>query len=121
MWMSFSKASIRPLLGLSKADGAILAVKDIVRPGETISSESLVKRPGGKGANQAGAIARAGAIVDLVGAVGQDGLWVRDELKEIGVCVEGVSIVEVCACNGLDHHGFILHSGKHWACTDPGQ
>lgn len=74
-----------------------LAVKDIVRPGETISSESLVKRPGGKGANQAGALARAGAVVDLVGAVGQDGLWVRDELKDTGVNVEGISIAEVCA------------------------
>lgn len=71
-------------------------MKDIVRPGETISSDHLVKRPGGKGANQAVAVARAGAIVDLVGAVGQDGLWVREELKESGVRVEAVSIAEVC-------------------------
>ncbi|KAJ6598243.1 Ribokinase-like protein [Mycena vulgaris] len=69
-------------------------VKDIVRPGETISSDHLVKRPGGKGANQAVAVAHAGAMVDLVGAVGQDGLWVRDELEESGVRAEAISIAE---------------------------
>jgi ribokinase len=72
-------------------------VKEIARPGETISAENLVKRPGGKGANQAGALARAGAIVDLVGAVGQDAPWVRDELRETGIGVGDLSIVEVRA------------------------
>ncbi|KAJ7779246.1 Ribokinase-like protein [Mycena metata] len=76
-------------------------VKDIVRPGETISSDNLVKRLGGKGANQSVAVARAGGIVELVGAVGQDGVWVRDELNETGVGVGAVSITEVCKRKGL--------------------
>jgi len=41
-------------------------------PGETISGESFVTAPGGKGANQALAARRAGAEVCLVGAVGRD-------------------------------------------------
>jgi ribokinase len=68
-------------------------VKDIVRPGETISSDNPEKRAGGKGANQAMAVARAGGVVDLVAAVGKDGEWVRDQLKDSGVGVDAVSIV----------------------------
>jgi len=96
-------------------------VKEIARPGETISSENLVKRPGGKGANQSGAIARAGGIVDLVGAVGQDGLWVRDELKETGVGVGGVSIVEentgraLIQVNAQGENSIILYKGANYA------
>jgi ribokinase len=41
-------------------------------PGETIGAESFATYPGGKGANQALAAARAGAAVRLYGAVGSD-------------------------------------------------
>src|SRR5256884_3992752 len=41
-------------------------------PGETIGAESFATHPGGKGANQALAAARAGASVRLYGAVGTD-------------------------------------------------
>jgi ribokinase len=41
-------------------------------PGETIAGESFRSHPGGKGANQALAAARAGATVRLCGAVGDD-------------------------------------------------
>ncbi|CAK5262233.1 unnamed protein product [Mycena citricolor] len=68
---------------------------DIVSPGQTISSTNLVRRPGGKGANQAAAIARAGGLVDLVSAVGHDGTWVRDELTASGVNTESVAVVQV--------------------------
>src|SRR3989442_13501579 len=39
-------------------------------PGETVGAESFATYPGGKGANQALAAARAGAAVRLYGAVG---------------------------------------------------
>ncbi|MGB0824012.1 MAG: PfkB family carbohydrate kinase, partial [Alphaproteobacteria bacterium] len=42
-------------------------------PGETIKTDSYVALPGGKGANQALAAARNGAVTHMVGAVGSDG------------------------------------------------
>ena len=65
----------------------------IVRPGETISSTGLTKRAGGKGANQAYALAKAGASVVLDGNVGSDGVWVKDMLAENGVDVSRVGVV----------------------------
>jgi ribokinase len=66
-----------------------------VRPGETISSTDLERRAGGKGANQAVAVAKAGGEVHFVGAVGEDGLWVVNQLKEAGVQTSGISTVKV--------------------------
>lgn len=42
------------------------------RPGETLTGTAFSQTFGGKGANQAAAAARAGARVDLIGAVGND-------------------------------------------------
>jgi len=69
-------------------------VKSISRPGETISSSGFESRPGGKGANQAVAIAKAGGNVDLIGIVGPNGKWLIDELRGHGVGVDRKVIVE---------------------------
>lgn len=65
-------------------------------PGETIHGISFGTSPGGKGANQAVALARLGASVDLVGAVGDDsfGKDYLGRLKKEGVGLEGVGIIE---------------------------
>jgi len=50
----------------------VTRVERFPKPGETIAGRSFAMHPGGKGANQALAAARAGARVRLVGAVGRD-------------------------------------------------
>ena len=50
----------------------IATVSRIPQPGETVPGTSFATAPGGKGANQALAAARAGGKVRLVGAAGRD-------------------------------------------------
>lgn len=54
----------------------------------------MTKRAGGKGANQAYAIAKAGGQVTLDGNVGKDGEWVRDMLRESGVDVSRLGVLD---------------------------
>lgn len=62
-------------------------------PGETVLGDECVFRPGGKGANQAVAAARAGASVAIFGAVGDDafGQQLRDRLAAEKVDASGVA------------------------------
>lgn len=66
----------------------------IVKPGETISSTDFTRKAGGKGANQAYAVARAGGSVDLDGCVGKDGTWIRDLLHEAGLGSDKLKVIE---------------------------
>ncbi len=63
----------------------VYRVPHIVRPGETLSGSSLSNHAGGKGANQAAALAKAGAEVFLAGKIGMDGSWILEKLEEVGV------------------------------------
>ncbi|MFD8258784.1 ribokinase [Streptomyces griseoluteus] len=64
--------------------------------GETVTGREFRTIPGGKGANQAMAAARAGATVSLIGAVGNDayGVRLRDNLEHSGVDTDFLRTVE---------------------------
>ncbi len=65
----------------------VFAVDALPRPGETVLSRDAAVHPGGKGANQAVAAARAGASVRMAGCVGRDpfGDLLVSSLDEAGV------------------------------------
>lgn len=67
-------------------------VAALPRPGETVLAASTRSTPGGTGANQAVAAARAGAAVQFVGAVGEDPAAerLREHLRANGVGTDGL-------------------------------
>jgi ribokinase len=71
----------------------VFQVRVLPRPGETVLCPGYVLAPGGKGANQAAAAAKAGASVRMVGHVGDDsfGSFLRGVLVEAGVDCTGVA------------------------------
>ncbi|TXH87316.1 MAG: ribokinase [Rhodoferax sp.] len=83
----------------------------IPAPGETIMGRSFQTFPGGKGANQAVACARAGGVAtQFVGAVGSDSLAepILESLRNAGVQVQAVPSTEAptgTAFICVDAHG----------------
>jgi len=72
----------------------VYQVEHFVRPGETLASTGYQRFCGGKGANQAVALARTGIATFMAGKIGRDGEWTRDYLARAGVDVSGVQIWE---------------------------
>ncbi|MDQ1547279.1 MAG: ribokinase [Actinomycetota bacterium] len=73
----------------------IVRVSTPAGPGETVLAKSLLKQPGGKGANQAVAAARLRANVSFVACVGDDadGTSLVRELRSEGVDTSNVEII----------------------------
>ncbi len=63
--------------------------------GETLLGSSVIRRPGGKGANQAVALARLGVPVSLIGAIGADADGAFSLSSLTSVDVTGVRTVDV--------------------------
>lgn len=60
-------------------------VNHIVRPGETISAQSIEKRAGGKGLNQSVALVKVFDKVYHAGSIGMDGAFLKDYLTGEGI------------------------------------
>ncbi|MEV4115363.1 ribokinase [Nonomuraea sp. NPDC049695] len=78
-------------------------VSEAPKRGETVTGHRFRTVPGGKGANQAIAAARAGAQVAFLGAVGDDGFGaeMRATLVEAGIDVRGLR--QVPGPSGIAH------------------
>ncbi len=88
----------------------VVRVDTLPRPGETVLAPSYVAVPGGKGANQALAAARAGAQTHMVGCVGRDGYAeaALATMREAGVDLAGIARVDeptACAMIAVDAEG----------------
>jgi ribokinase len=74
----------------------VVRVGRFPEPGETVAGTACDLVPGGKGANQAVAVAKMGVPVDLVGALGLDefGKILRDYLADSAVNLDAVAEVD---------------------------
>lgn len=74
------------VIGSANMD-VVATVVRIPRPGETVSGRGSSITPGGKGANQAVAARRLGAVTTIVGAIGSDafGSGLREFLADEGL------------------------------------
>jgi ribokinase len=84
----------KPIVVVGSINTDLVAVtRRIPVVGETVIGSDFQIHPGGKGANQAVAIARLGYPVRLIGRLGNDtfGAELRTSLEEAGVDISGVS------------------------------
>ena len=65
-----------------------------VRAGETLASARYQRNEGGKGFNQAVALAKAGQEVHFAGAIGQDGLFLKAYLEELAVNTNHLRVMD---------------------------
>lgn len=95
-------------------------------PGETISSAATSFFPGGKGANQAVAAARAGAECVMIGAVGEDPFaqTLITSLQDNGISTsqvirkQGSSGFAIITVNGEGENHIVLSEGANGQLTD---
>ena len=78
----------------SANEDLVVTVASLPQPGQTVLARGLDMLPGGKGANQAVAAARAGADVKFIGAVGRDAAGERtiSALRAEGIDVTHLSV-----------------------------
>lgn len=92
-------------------------------PGETMLTDRYSAGLGGKGANQSIAVARAGAKVAHIGAIGSDGTWCLERLRQEGVDCDSCFQVEAATGHAviqIDSKGenlILVHSGAN-KCLD---
>lgn len=114
------------VVGSLNADHRV-RVSRIPKAGETILGSEIVVSAGGKGANQAVAVSRAGAAATMIGAAGADpdGDIVRNALARQGVDTQHVHVVRGArtgrALITVDDHGantIVVSPGANARLTD---
>jgi len=105
----------------------VARVKEMPRVGETIFGSSFKQIPGGKGANQAVAIARLGGQISMIGKVGDDGFGATliEGLRADKVDVDGIEKEKGTATgtalilvNDKGDNSIVVVSGANFALTE---
>lgn len=112
------------VVGSANMDLVVTAAQ-LPNPGETVLGEHFTQVPGGKGANQAIAAARAGAAATFVGAIGSDafGVTLRARLAASGVdtsllrVVYGTSGVALVVVDGHGENAIVVAPGANATLT----
>ncbi len=99
-------------------------VQEFVNPGQTIFASSFQTFAGGKGLNQSIAIARAGGKVVHAGALGEDGGFLLDLLKNSGADTSKVQILDapsghaIIEVNASGQNRIIVYGGTNQMLTE---
>lgn len=102
----------------------VYQVEQFVQPGQTITAKGYTVVAGGKGLNQSVAAARAGAKVLHAGAVGAEGRFMAELLREAGADtsllreVEGPSGHTVIEVNAAGQNRIIVYGGANRSMTE---
>lgn len=74
----------------------VIKTKEIPKIGETVIGREMIETPGGKGANQAVALAKLGTQVNFLGMIGNDlyGSKLLSSMKESGINIDYIKSVE---------------------------
>jgi ribokinase len=111
------------VVGSINADSSYV-MPELPAPGETVLSTARLNAPGGKGANQAAALAAIGVPVSFVGAIGTDdsGTALVQGLAERGVDISQVSSVDseptgsaVILVSASGENSIVVHPGANSA------
>lgn len=110
----------KPIVVVGSINTDLVAIaKSIPAVGETVIGTDFQIHPGGKGANQAVAVARLGYPVRLIGRLGDDsfGSTLKSHLEEMGVDLAGVQ-----TSNGSSGVAVIVvsHQGENSIVVTPG-
>lgn len=116
----------KPIVVVGSINTDLVAVTErIPAIGETVIGSDFQIQPGGKGANQAVAVARLGYPVRLIGCLGNDafGTKLRIDLEKAGVEIEGVSTsdgasgVAVIVVSKNGDNSIVLAPGANFTIT----
>lgn len=102
----------------------VMTVPYLPKNGETLSADKFYINPGGKGANQAVAIAKLGGAVKMIGKVGRDanGRALKENLSAFGVDVSCVTETETSSglamiiVEGGDNRIILYKGANHCVC-----
>lgn len=102
----------------------VYRVPHFAKPGETVSSVSMLTNCGGKGLNQTVALARAGASVWHAGKIGSEGIFLKEYLDSCGVDTSFIKLSDertghaIIQVDGSGENSILLYGGANHTISE---